>query len=251
MKFKTYLFISLGIFLSQSTMAESFTETFHGVPKLNLNLYAFGADVDGKISQGNLSYEVDQPVRETIKELDHSFMAHVDLSKGRWGLFLDHQTVETSQEKSAMSVPVALSTKLNQASYGLYYQAYISPETTTQNYPKLVIEPTIGINHTKAEANLSALNQTLNMDTSWNEFFWGSRFKYNFDSAWNLASEITFGVENTISAHAYLGYRIPIMNRNLNIRAGYRYFDQDYKANNFHWDIRQQGPVIGINLPIF
>jgi len=233
MKFKTYLFLSLGIFLSQSTMAESFTETFHGVPKLNLNLYAFGADVDGKIGQGNLSYKVDQPFKETIKELDHSFMAHVDLSKGRWGLFLDHQTVETSQEKSAMSVPVALSTKLDQASYGLYYQAYISPETTTQNYPKLVIEPTIGINHTKAEANLSALNQTLNMETSWNEFFWA------------------FGVENTISVHAYLGYRIPIMNRNLNIRAGYRYFDQDYKANNFHWDIRQQGPVIGINLPIF
>ncbi len=41
------------------------------------------------------------------------------------------------------------------------------------------------------------------------------------------------------------------MNREINLRAGYRYFEQDYKSNNFHWDIRQYGPVIGINLPIF
>lgn len=28
-------------------------------------------------------------------------------------------------------------------------------------------------------------------------------------------------------------------------------FEKKYKSNNFHWNISQQGPVLGINLPIF
>ncbi|MFW1816391.1 hypothetical protein ACG9X6_17290 [Acinetobacter guillouiae] len=28
-------------------------------------------------------------------------------------------------------------------------------------------------------------------------------------------------------------------------------FEKNYKSNNFHWNISQQGPVLGINLPIF
>lgn len=251
MKIIISLFLPIGILLSPTANAEDFTETFQGKPKLNLNLYVFAADVNGSINQNNIKYDVDQPFKETMKELDSSFMAHLDFSKGKWGVYADKQIVKTSQDKKAMNIPIALSTKLDQSSYGLYYQAYVSPYTTGKNQPKLIVEPTIGMHRTKAEAALVALNKTAEIDTSWNEFFWGSRFKYNFDTPWNLSSEITFGIENTISAQAYLGYRLPVMNREINLRAGYRYFEQDYKSNNFHWDIRQYGPVIGINLPIF
>ena len=251
MKIKNFILFSASILITQIATAESFSVTFKGKPKLNDNLYVFAADVSGSINQGNIKYEVDQPFKETLKELDESFMAHVDFSKGKWGIFADKQIVKTSQEKNAMSIPVALNTKLDQSSYGLYYQAYVSPFFDFKSHSKLIVEPTIGVHRTQAEASLAAFNKTAAIDTSWNEFFWGSRFKYNFDTTWNLASEVTFGVENTISAQAYLGYRFPIMNRDLNLRAGYKYFEQDYKSNNFHWEIRQQGPVIGINLPIF
>ncbi len=251
MKLNKYLYFSMGIFLNQLTYAGDFIETLQGSPKFNINLYAFAADVDGTISKGKVNYEVDQPFKETLKDLDQSFMAHADLSKGKWGIYADLQKVKTSQEKSAMNFPIALSTQLDQNSYGIYYQAYISPEQASKNQPKLIVEPTIGTHRTKAEAVLGVLNRSVDTRASWNEFFWGSRFKFNFDSPWNLASEVTFGSENTISAQAYIGYRIPVLSRDLNVRAGYRYFEQDYKSNNFHWDIRQQGPVIGINLPIF
>ena len=64
-------------------------------------------------------------------------------------------------------------------------------------------------------------------------------------------SELTFGVKDTVSAQAYLGYRIPIQDRHLNLRVGYRYLEQDYKSTDFHWDMRQHGAVVGVNLPIF
>ncbi|RZG44405.1 porin family protein [Acinetobacter wuhouensis] len=251
MKINRYLCFSLGILLSQVTFSSELSESLQGSPKLNINLYAFAADVDGKISKGKVNYDVDQPFKETLKDLDRSFMGHVDLSKGKWGIYTDLQKVETSQEKSAMHIPIALGTKLDQRSYGIYYQAYISPEKTAKNQAKLIVEPTVGTHRTKAEATLAVLNQGIDVHATWDEFFWGSRFKYNFDSSWNLASEVTFGSENTISAQAYIGYRIPVLSRDLNLRAGYRYFEQDYKSDHFHWDIRQHGPVIGINLPIF
>ena len=251
MNIKKYLYLSFGVLFSQAAAAGSFAETFEGAPKLNLNLYVFAADVDGSIGKGNAKYDVDQPFKETVKELDESYMAHVDLSKGKWGIYADRQMVKTSQDRQAMHLPVAVHTKLEQNSYGAYYQAYVSPELTAKNQPKLIVEPTIGVHRTEAEAALAVLNQSAETEASWNEFFWGSRFKYNFNSPWNLASEVTFGAENTRSAQAYLGYRIPVFNRALNVRAGYRYFEQDYKSSNFHWEIRQHGPVIGINLPIF
>lgn len=251
MNFNRCLVITIGIIFYQSAYAESFLDTFDGAPKLNINLYVFAADVDGVIKKGNIQYDVDQPFNETIKELDHSFMAHADLNKGKWGVFSDKQLVKTSQEKNTMNISIALTTELDQSSYGVYYQAYVSPFYTTLNQRKLIIEPTIGIHRTKAEVTVSVLNKKAEIGTSWNEPFWGSRFKYNFDTPWNLSSEVTFGIENTISAHAYLGYRIPVLNRNINFRAGYRYFEQDYKVDNFHWNTQQHGPVVGFNLPIF
>lgn len=38
---------------------------------------------------------------------------------------------------------------------------------------------------------------------------------------------------------------------NLNINLPAFAFEKNYKSNNFHWSISQQGPVLGINLPIF
>lgn len=251
MTINKYLVVSAGILFNQITMAGTFTETFHGTPKFNINLYAFTADVDGSINKGRVKYDVDQPFKETIKHLDRSYMAHVDLRKGMWGIYTDLQSVKTSQDKTLINLPIALSTQLNQNNYGIYYQAYISPEITAQSIPKLIIEPTLGLHRTKIDAKLNVLNQNLETDTRWDEFFWGSRFKYNFDSPWNLASELTFGVKDTVSAQAYLGYRIPIQDRQLNLRVGYRYLEQDYKSTDFHWDMRQHGAVVGVNLPIF
>lgn len=80
--------------------------------------------------------------------------------------------------------------------------------------------------------------------------FAGARFRYNFNSPWNLASEFSFGDKNTVSAQAYVGYRFQILGQSVNLRVGYRYFEQDHKLDDFRWNVRQHGPVIGVNIPI-
>ena len=100
MKIKVYSLLSIGIFMGQSTQAERFIEGLHGALKLNPNMYAFGADEDNTIGQKNLNF------------------------------FADWKTTATSQEKHALSLPIALNTQLDQTSYRIYNQAYLSPETT-------------------------------------------------------------------------------------------------------------------------
>lgn len=100
MKIKIYSLLSIGIFMSRSTQAECVIEGLHGALKLNPNMYAFGADEDNTISQENFNS------------------------------FADWQTAATSQEKHALSLPIALNTQLDQPSYRIYNQAYLSPETT-------------------------------------------------------------------------------------------------------------------------
>ena len=251
MTFYKYIYLISGLVFSQSVLANSFLESFEGEPRINMNVYAFAADVNGTIREQNIKYHVDQPSSDTVKHLDRMYMGYLDFRKGDWGLYIDKQLVKTSKDEAVINIPIAVSTKLDQTNYGIYYRAYQSAETNQNNQHKLVVEPTIGIHHTEAKATLAAFNITKQADINWDEFFWGTRIRYNFDSPWNLASEVTFGAKDTISAHAYVGYNIPVFKRFVNLRVGYRYFKQDYESNNFQWDITQKGPVIGINLPIF
>ncbi|HAK17234.1 hypothetical protein N5I27_07390 [Acinetobacter johnsonii] len=103
MKIKVYSLLSIGIFMGQSTQAKRFIKGLHGALKLNPNMYAFGADEDNTIGQKNLNF------------------------------FADWKTTATSQEKHALSLPIALNTRLDQTSYRVYNQAYLSPETTQLN----------------------------------------------------------------------------------------------------------------------
>lgn len=222
-----------------------------GPVKVNLNLYAFASDADGELQKGNIRYQVDQPFKESVKYLDDTYMAHLDVSKGRWGMFYDTQMAKLSTEEKVASIPVAAQVKLKQQSLGIYYQAYASEKNTHNNYPRFIVEPMIGVHRTDIKARLGAMHKGAETSADWDEVFWGSRFRYNFDSPWNLAGEMSFGAEDTISTQAYVGYRKEIFKRPVNFRVGYRYFEQDHRSHDFKWNITQHGPVIGVNLPLF
>lgn len=251
--------LSLSVFSQLSHSENAFTESFSGSPQINTNIYVFAADISGsigeKIAGQPINYQVDQPFDETVKHLNQAFMGYIDFRKGDWGVYIDKQYVKTSEKDEVLDIPLAVQTKLDQTSYGIYYQAYKSPTKNAFERPKVIFEPTIGVHHTEAKAKLAAnvlgSLRTVQADVNWNEFFWGARFRYNFNSPWNIASEVTVGENDTLSAHAYVGYNIPVYKRIINLRAGYRYFHQDHTSGNFNWDITEKGPVVGFNIPIF
>ena len=237
--------------LAPTAYASNIEDTWEGPVKLDLNAYVFAADLQGTLSKGDTDYTVDQPFSESAKNLDRFYMFELDLNKGRWGTYLDMEVVKISENKDVLNYPVAVTTDLNQGKFGVYYQAYISEKNEKNNLPRFIVEPTIGMHRTEVEADLSAFGKKITVSENWNEFFWGSRFKYNFDSPWNLSGEAIFGAEDTISTQAHLGYRKDIFKRPINFKVGYHYFKQNHRIDDFKLDIKEHGPVIGINIPIF
>lgn len=230
---------------------DNISNSWEGPVKVNLNLYAFAADANGEIKKGNVRYDVDQSFKDSLDYLDETYMLHLDVNKGRWGAFYDTKMAKFSTEANTPYTPVVADAKLKQHSLGVYYQAYISEKNTNNHYPRFIVEPMIGVHHTDLKATLGAFNQSVHTSADWNEVFWGSRFKYNFDSPWNLSAEVSLGAEDTLATQAYLGYRKEIFKRPVNFRVGYRYFEQDHHSDDFKWHISQHGPVLGINLPLF
>lgn len=250
MKYKLIGLIS-ALSFSPLIFAENDSSSWDGPVKVNLNLYAFAADANGDIQKGKIKYDVDQPFKDSLDYLDETYMAHLDISKGRWGMFYDTQMAKLSTEESVAHIPVAAFVKQKRQSLGVYYQAYVSERNPNNNYPRVIVEPMIGVHRTELKSTLSAFQHKSQVSADWDEVFWGSRFKYNFDSPWNLSGEMSFGAEDTRSAQVYVGYRQAIFKRPVNFRLGYRYFEQDHHSDDFKWHITQHGPVIGVNLPLF
>lgn len=240
--YKSYCLILSCSLLSFQTYAEKIKDSFAGETKVFLNIYGFAADIDGTIGYQGLNYPVDQPFKDTLEALDQAFMGHIEINKGKWGVFSDIQYVKTKENKAVLSVPLAVSTKVNLSNLGVYYRAY--GQFSEGN--GLIIEPTLGVNYTDLEGNLAALGRQISVEKNWLEYFGGARVRYNSNSPWNLAAQYTYGTEQTQIAQAYLGYRQKILSAPVNFRVGYRYVSQDYKNGSFKWDTVQQGPILGI-----
>ncbi|ENX40470.1 hypothetical protein [Acinetobacter sp. NIPH 2100] len=242
--YKSCCFILACSLLGLQAHAESIKESFTGETKVFLNIYGFAADIDGGIGYQGLNYQLDQPFKDTVDALDQALMGHLEINKGKWGIFSDIQYVKTEEKKQVYAFPAVLSTKVNLSNLGIYYRAY-------EQFPHgqgLVIEPSLGVNYTDLEGVLGALGKQVSVGEDWYEYFGGVRLRYNNDSPWNLAAQYTYGTEQTQIAQAYLGYRQKIFTAPVNFRVGYRYVSQDYKNGSFKWDTVQQGPVIGIGV---
>ena len=228
---------------------------------LYLSLYGFASKVNGNVGMGNKTTNAHVPFSEIWHNLDSAFMGHLDFSKGKWGLAIDHQYSKVSMDKQKgiqimpnMTIPldIDLITKLNRTSVGVYYTAL--DKTYPNKKQRLVLAPTIGMHFTNASAKIGAtsayLPQQLHEDRSvyWSEPYIGTRFLYEFNEKWNLAGQLDIGTKNSKGYQAYVGYRTKVFDLPANIRVGYRMISQDHKEGDFNWDIRQYGPVIGLSL---
>ncbi|MBJ8441431.1 porin family protein [Acinetobacter junii] len=228
--------------LSSQAYADTIKDSFQGETKVFLNIYGFAADINGTIGYQGINYQLDQPFKDTLEALDQALMGHLEVTKGKWGIYTDIQYVKTEEEKQVYNYPIALSTTVNLSNAGIYYRAFEQFSDGTG----WIIEPTLGVNYTDLEGTLDALGKGVAVEKDWFEYFGGARIRYNSTSPWNLAAQYTHGTEQTQIAQAYLGYRKAVFSTPVNFRVGYRYVSQDYSDGNFKWDTVQKGPVVGL-----
>lgn len=224
--------------------------------------YAWAASLKGDGSLAGFNTDVDVPFSDVFDHLDFVLMGNIEVTNGRWGVYLDAQHVRTSQDEELLNNEIGLKIRTTSLAVGAFFKAYeieLGGETVFARPRTLSIEPTAGLRWTRLEADASVLGLSASKSSDWTDPFIGLRMNADLTERWNLFASADiggFGVGSRLSvnAQAYLGYRTMVLGRPTILRAGYRALYQDYEnddftgVNKFRWDVNQHGPVIGLSM---
>jgi len=229
-----------------------------------LSAYGWAASLDGKASLAGFDTDVDVSFSDVLDHLDLAAMGHAEITNGRWGVYVDAQHVQTSQDEELLENELALKIRTSQVMVGGFFQAYEADlgGTTVFGRPRTVsIEPTAGVRWTKfeADATLPGLGLNAARDVDWFEPFVGVRVNADLTERWNIWAQADIGgfqpnEKFSLQGQAYLGYRTLLFGKPTVLRAGYRVLHQEYRTTDFtgvtpfRWDVTQQGPVIGLSM---
>ncbi len=220
--------------------------------KIYASVYGFAAKLDGHVALGSLSHRVDQPFSDTWSHLDKAYMAYIDVTKGRWGGYIDKQYVKTTSQDRLGPASTRLKTKLDRTSVGTYVTAIDTH--IGQHQQRFTLAPTLGVHFTSVTADLNVeamgLTKQAKRSSSWAEPYIGTRFVYDVNPQWNLAGQVDVGTRHSKGYQAYVGYRTKLFNQPTNVRIGYRTINQKHHKNDFTWDIKQSGPVFGLSMQL-
>lgn len=224
--------------------------------KIIVSPYVWGAALNGRASVLGVSTDVNVPFTETLENLDFAVMGNVEVSNGVMGAYFDGQYADVSTDKTIRSIDIGASMTTTMLSGGVYYRIYeaqLGGETVFGTPRTFAVEPTVGLRWTRLSAELKGAGRAVSASESWTDPFVGSRVSLDLTERWNLAAEGDvggFGIGSRLSLNgqAYLGYRTTLFGHNSIVRAGYRALYQDYENKDFHWDVTQHGPVLGVSM---
>jgi hypothetical protein len=222
--------------------------------------YIWAASLKGDASLAGFDTAVDVPFSDIVEHLDLALMGNVELTDGRFGVYVDGQHVNTSQHEQVLGQDVGLKAKTTSVSVGAFLRLYdvdLGGSTVFGQPRRFGIEPTAGVRWTRLEADVQALGQAVDKSADWSDPFVGVRLAADLSARWNLAAEGDLGgfdgSNHSVNAQAYLGYRTPMLGRPSLVRVGYRYLSLDYETTDFtggrfRWDVVQQGPALGVSI---
>lgn len=212
--------------------------------------YLFASALSGRASttSGLPPANIDLSFGDVLKDLDFGAMSAIEIRNGRWGLVGDLMYSNVSPGGTIPGFP-ALQAGLRQRSLtlqgNLFYRIHEAEGTTFDlgaglRYWKLDNEGSVG------PAGGPAV--TFADEADWIDPVIAARFRSRLNGPFSvtLAADIGgFGVGSDLT-YQLLGTLDYQKSERLTFRAGYRVLSVDYDDGGFVYDIRMQGPVIGM-----
>jgi hypothetical protein len=220
--------------------------------------YLFAAGMNGTTGIGPVTSHVDMSFDDIRKNLDKGFMALFEARKGPWMYGLEGVYFKLKNE----------GTKSWQGPQGSTGTGTLNATMTEQLY-QLTAGYRVLDEHTKVDvlgaARYTQLDAGLNLavttglpllpdgsnNISGTENWWdpviGARVLVPLADAWTLVGYADFGgfgagSDRTYQLLAGVNWQFA---KSVNAKVGYRYLYQDYKSNNFVWDMTSSGFYLG------
>lgn len=212
--------------------------------KFSLAPYAWLADSSGSSTVLGFDSSVDLDFFDDVTDnIDQAFQFHFEASKDRWVFILDPTYLQIKTIQSVRGVPLETNAKsvIVDVKAGL-----------TLNDPLQVLW---GLRFYESDLDISVPQFGISQDESWVDLVAGARYKWDLGERWVLTAEgdvggFDIGDSSDLSwnANIVVTYRF---NSLLSLAMGYRVLNIDYDSDagsrEFRYDIRNNGPQIGVN----
>ncbi|MCA0270981.1 MAG: outer membrane beta-barrel protein [Proteobacteria bacterium] len=216
-------------------------------PEVYLTGYLFATALSGKASAfaGMPPADVDLSFSDVVEHLDMGFMSAVEVRNGRWGFLADVMYSQVSPT-GAVPGPLPLAVTLRQRSLTLQGNVLYRVHET----PGVSVDLGAGLRYWKldneATSNAPVGPAPFTERVDWIDGVVMARVTTQLDGPWSLTFLGDVGGGGSDLTWQLLGTVNYQKNDRLALRAGYRVLSADYEDNGFVYDIRMQGPVIGL-----
>lgn len=189
--------------------------------------------------------EIDISQSDIFENLDMTFFLNAQAQKGEWGGSLDMVYMDVSKEKEGEHSSIDLVMKQTLVSGSIFLQPKELPGFELHlgaRYADLSNELSIVVTGSEGDGFSGSLGD------DWVEAFIGARYSYAVTPKFNLTAYGDFG---GFSGESDSMYQVALtanyqMTDLLSISGGYRIIDVDYIGNNFVYDVKTEGVMLGL-----
>jgi opacity protein-like surface antigen len=252
-----FLTLSISDFGTQTTWAQS--ETNQDTWQFEIAPYLFGAGLDGTVGLRGVEADIDVGFDELLERLNKGFMLFASARKGHWVFAFDGMYTDFEEEQ----------VRSWQGPLGNTSTAQLKADMTQQVYALMVGRKVGGgqsssldllgvARYTSLESglNLAFTSDSLLPDGSRSvsgKFDWwdaaiGLRYLVPFAQKWDFVGYADLGAGGSDLTYQLLAGVNWRFSRHLAAKLGYRYLYQDYKKDDFKWDMAMNGVYLGLGI---
>jgi hypothetical protein len=247
---------SLAVPAPASAQTETVTDTDKW--QFEITPYIFAAGMNGKTGIGSVTSNVDMSFDDILKNLDQGFMALFEARKGPWtysleGVYfkLKDEGAKSWQGPLGSSSTGSLEATMTEQLYQLTAAYRVLDEHTkvdvlgAARYTQLDTELNLVVS--SSGSLLPGGSNSISGTENWWDPVIGARVLVPLADAWTLVGYADyggFGVGSDPTYQLLAGVNWQF-SKSVNAKAGYRYLYQDYKNNNFVWDMTSSGYYLG------
>ena len=234
---------------------------FHIVP------YIWMPSLSGTVGVKGQTSDVDVSFSDIWDNLNLAFMAHIEASKGRFGMFVNplytRLEADSSTEILSQKIKAELAMNMFILEFGVNYLfgPYALDGTAGNKMPRVAIRPLLGGRYTYLDADIDTKglqSRSFSGSQDWIDPVIGVHTQWDFTERWNMILGGTiggFGVGSQFawSAIGLVGYRFNFSKTVTgNVLVGYRVLDQNYDTGSgrdkSEWDVIMYGPILGLTI---
>ena len=239
------------MFLFLSHGANALAEDTQDQDNWKFNLapfYLWGVTIDGDMTSGVTSSDVNVPFGDLSTSLEAAFIVHFDvLHKSNFGFYVDVNALKinnTATIPMGQSLDIDLGFKLTEVAG--YYRIQKG-----NHY----FDTVAGLRYVKITTEVTPINGPTLVDAKqdWTDPIIGGRYTWAFAEDWKLVTSGNiggFGVGSEFSWQA-IGIVEWQPFEHVSFLGGYRALDQDYEEDkgpaSLNLDMTLHGPIIGVN----